>query len=278
MTPLSGTAKVRYMVEQGKKDLLARYDAFLIDVDGVLWLEGEALPGAAETLKELDRLGKRTIFLTNKSTGSRKEIAEKLQKAGLPVPAGRLVTSAFATAVYLREKAGTSRVYALGSPGFLEELTSEGHTLTSEAPRFVAVGFVPLSELKRETLQLVRSLVAGGASLVACNLDRGNPLPDGTFSLGSYYTVKTVEKAAGKRALVVGKPYRPIFDITCRLFGLDKSRSLLVGDSLQADVAGGKNAGIRTALVLTGFSTTGDLAASKIKPDVVLPSLADLLP
>ena len=116
-----------------------------------------------------------------------------------------------------------------------------------------------------------------GAELIACNMDKGNPLPDGSFSLGSYFTVKRVERVVGRAAFVVGKPYKPIFDITCRRFNLEKDRCLLIGDSLQSDVLGGKNAGIKTALVLTGFTDASELESSPIKPDFVLPSLTELL-
>lgn len=264
------------MPQRGSPSLIDAFDAFLFDIDGVLWLEGEPIAGAVAAIERIRQCGKNVIFLTNKSTGSREEIRARLQRVGLDVRPGELVTSAYAAAVYVRERAGPTRVHAIGSPGCLQEIREQGHTLTDTGATFVVIGFRPPSELTPQVLDTVRRLVGEGAELIACNKDRGNPLPNLSVSLGSFYTVGAIEQAAGATATVIGKPHRPIFDITMHEYGLSPDRCLMIGDSIEADVHGGRAAGIATVLVLSGFTDAATLAASAVQPDYVLPSVADL--
>jgi HAD superfamily hydrolase (TIGR01450 family) len=258
------------------RSLIDAFDAFLLDIDGVLWLEGQPIPGAAAALERLRRAGKRVVFLTNKSTGSRRSIRERLAAAGFDVRHEEIINSPYATAVYLRERFGPSPVHAIGSPGVSEELRGEGHAIVDRDARFVVVGFTPTADLTRSVLARICDLLHGGARLVACNKDRGNPLPDLSVSLGSFYTVGVIERAAGIEALVIGKPHRPMFEAAFLRFGLAPERCCMVGDIIESDVAGGRNAGTTTLLVLSGVTNEAVLADSPIKPDYTLPSMAEL--
>jgi HAD superfamily hydrolase (TIGR01450 family) len=256
--------------------LIDAFDAFLFDIDGVVWLEGVAIPGARETLARLRRRGKRIVFLTNKSTVSREALRERLNDAGLDVRPGEIISSPYATAVYLRERWGSCRVFAIGSAGVHDELERQGHTLVERDPGVVVAGFTPTGDLTPSLLRKIRDFLARGATLVACNKDRGNPLPDGSVSLGSFYTVGVIERATGTTALVIGKPHAPMFEMTFRECGLRPAQCLMVGDIIESDVVGGHNAGTKTLLVLSGIADEVALRESPAQPDFVLASIGDL--
>ncbi len=255
---------------------LSDYDAVFFDLDGVLWLEGAVLPGAAEALERVRKESGTVLILTNKSTASRRVIAERMQHAGLEVPVNEVINSPFATAVFLRRRYGPVRIFAMGSPGALEELEAQGHLLTENDPEFVVVGYVPVRELTETLVGKAVQHVRKGAMLIGCNRDKGNPLPDGSVSLGSFYTVGTVERACGTDALVIGKPETSMFDIAFEVARTQPERCLMVGDMIESDIRGGKQAGMDTALVLSGFTPPALLKRSTVQPDFVLESVAEL--
>lgn len=252
------------------------FTTVFLDVDGVLWHEGRPVPGANETLTELRRLGKGILFLTNRSTGSRRSTSGRLAEAGLDVRDGELLNSPYAASLYISGQLGPSKVYAIGSPGLFEELEGQGHTLTDQAPDFVVVGFKPLNHLSKEMINTAAQAVKQGAQLIACNKDKGNFMPDGTVNLGSFFTVGAIERAAGAEAHVIGKPHKPMYELGLTHCNATPEECLMVGDVLETDIIGGQLAGLKTVLVMTGYTTVDMVTSSDIVPDHILPSIADL--
>jgi glycerol 3-phosphatase-2 len=256
----------------------ATFDGLIVDLDGVIWLGGHAIDGAAEAVAALRARGTRMLFLTNDPSSSCAEQAARLEAIGIPAAADDVMTSAAASARFLEARADLAgrRVLVIGSPAFQQELVEAGFELNGvdepERAELVVVGghsgfdFVELRAATRAVL--------GGAPLFAAGRDRFVPTRDGPEP-ATGAVVAAVETATGVTATVVGKPERYIFDIARETLA-DCRRVAVVGDNLSSDIAGAKRCGLAAILVLTGVATAGDVAAAEYQPDLVLASIADL--
>ena len=217
--------------------------------------------------------GIRLLFLTNDPRGSRPEYADRLARLGIDADESEIVTSASALATYVADTEGAGTpVFAIGSPALKAELAGAGLELVDGGAPVVAVGGhdgFDYAELRVATQALRR-----GARLYAAGRDATFPMPDGPWP-ATGAVLAAVETAGGTRATVVGKPEAYIFDIARSLLGSCR-RIAIVGDHLEADIAGGSRAGLATILVLTGTTTRADLATATVQPDLVLPDLAAL--
>jgi glycerol-1-phosphatase len=253
-------------------------DGLIIDLDGVVWIGPDAVPGSVAAIAELRARGVRLAFLTNDPRGSRAEYAARLAALGASVDESELVTAASALASFLREhEGGGAPTFAIGSPSLKRELEEAGLELLAgdegrDAP-IVAVG--GHDKLDYGELRVATQALRRGARLYAAGRDATFPMPDGPWP-GTGAIVAALEVAGGTTAAAVGKPEPYIFGIARSL--LRGCRSVaIVGDNLASDIAGGKRAGLGTILVLSGTSTRDDVTASDVAPDLVLPDLAALV-
>lgn len=254
---------------------LPSLDGLIVDLDGVVWIGASVVPGSVAALGELRARGVRLLFVTNDPRGSRAEYVAQLRDLGADVDEGEIVTSASTLASVLRGVA-RKRAYVIGSPALKAELADAGlELLEGEAGRdaeVVAVG--GHAGFDYAELRIAGQAVRRGALLYATGRDAVFPMPDGPWP-GTGAVLAAVEAAAGKEAIVVGKPEPLIFEHARSLLA-DCKRVAIVGDNLDSDIAGGKRAGLTTILVLTGTATRADLATARIRPDFVLPDLAAL--
>jgi glycerol 3-phosphatase-2 len=256
---------------------LADVDGLILDLDGVVWIGSAAIPGSVAAIAELRARAIRLLFLTNDPRGSRAEYAARLEELGIEVAEGEVVTSGSALASLLAERHGAgTTTFVIGSPAFKAELAAVGLELRGgEAGRDAAVVAVGGHDgFNYDELRIAAQAVRRGARLYAAGRDATFPMPDGPWP-GTGSVLAAVETAAGTRATVVGKPEPAIFEAARSLLG-DCHRVAIVGDNLDADIAGGKRAGLTTILVLSGTTAQEDLAAAAVQPDIVLPSLAAL--
>ena len=259
--------------------LADQYEAYLLDLDGVLFRGDQPIPAATPTVDALRQAGKRLVFLTNNSARTPRQVAEKLNGLGIDAEAGEVVTSAQATAELLaREAAGGSpTAYVIGKDGIRSALQDAGIELLdgAEGARtdFVVVGWD--SDVDYDALRRAAVLVRSGARLVATNADASYPAPGGELWPGAGAILAAVETASGARATVVGKPHRPLFDTALARAGT--RNALVVGDRIETDLAGAAAAGIDAALVLTGVGTTGELLDGDVLPVAILPDVGGLL-
>ena len=256
---------------------MQNFDGLIVDLDGVVWIGDEPIPGAVEAVAELSARGVRLLFLTNDPRSSRKECAQRLRALGVDVNEHEIVTSgsALASLIVAREGEDTS-VFAVGSPALKAELSAAGLDVREgEAGReatVVAVG--GHDQFHFDELRIATQALRRGGRLYGAGRDAVFPMPDGPWP-ATGAILAAVEVAGGTTATVVGKPEPFIFDIACSL--LTGCRSVaIVGDHLAADIDGGKRAGLTTILVLTGTTTRDELAAASIVPDVVVADLAAL--
>ena len=256
------------------------YQAFLLDLDGVLYRGDEVVAGAPDAVSALRRAGRRIVFLTNNSARTPQQVAGKLRGLGIEASAEEVVTSAQATATLLarsaEEDGRAPSAFVIGEQGLREALEAAGIEVVDGKPEqagFVVVGWdrsVDYGKLRTATV-----LVGRGALLVASNADASYPAPGGEQWPGAGALLAAVETASGTRAAVVGKPHRPLFDLAVERAGT--RRVLLVGDRIETDVAGALAAGLDAGLVLTGAASAADLLDHDALPTMVLGRLAGLL-
>jgi glycerol-1-phosphatase len=255
-----------------------RFDGFLVDLDGVVWVGGEFVPGAVKALRELHEAGKETVFVTNNPARPPSTYVERLREAGVPVEDGRVVTAGVATAGLAagRLENGAS-AFVIGAPAFHDSVAAAGlGLLKGEAAREADAVIVSghrgfdYEELLTATLAL-----QNGAALFATSRDPTLPMPDGAWP-GTGSILAAVETASGARAEIGGKPERHLFDRARALIG-DATRVAMVGDRLASDIDGGRRAGLTTILVLSGATSRDQAAGADPAPDLVVDDLAALL-
>jgi HAD superfamily hydrolase (TIGR01450 family) len=255
-----------------------RFDGLIVDLDGVVWVGSEPVPGSVAAIAELRAHGVRLVFLTNDPRGSRAEYAARLGALGVAADAREIVTSGSALASFVREREGAgTTAFVIGSPSLRREFAQAGLALVAgedgRDAEVVAVGGHDAFDYAE--LRVATQAVRRGARLYAAGRDATFPMPDGPWP-GTGSIVAAVEVAGGKAAIAVGKPEPFIFDGARSLLGGCRSVAI-VGDNLASDIAGGKRAGLTTILVLTGTSGPDDVAGADPAPDAVLPDLAALV-
>lgn len=268
-------------MKSGKRSApLLRYDVLLMDMDGVIYLNREPIPEAADFVSAARGMGKGIVFLTNNSKYTRREYREKLAAMGISAREEDILTSAGATSQYLLENhdlEGRS-AYLIGGRGLHEEMERTGLRLLAgeegKAADYVIVGWD--TELTYEKLRIACLALHRGAVFIGTNADATFPSPEGLWP-GAGAIIAALEKAAGREALVVGKPNIFMMQAALHLSGGRADRTLMIGDRLETDILGGWRAGLDTCLVLTGVSRREDLEGFQPRPDLVVESLLELL-
>ncbi len=253
--------------------LWERYDAFLFDLDGVLYRGSEPVPFAAEAVARLRAMTKRVAFVTNNSGRTPEAVVAKLANVGISADVGEIETSALATAELLAAR-GVVEAFVVGEEGILQALQDKGIAIVDSDAKGVEVVVVGWDrEADYAKLRAASLFVQRGASLVATNDDASFPAPDGNWP-GAGALLAAIETTTGVRAEVVGKPHPPILRAALERAG--GGRPLVVGDRLDTDIAGAQGLGWDSLLVLTGISSRGDLASSSITPTFVVENLSVL--
>lgn len=258
--------------------LVDDHDAALFDLDGVVYLGPVAVPGAADGIAELRRRGCTVGFVTNNAARSPRVVAEHLVELGIQASAADVVTSAQAAAHLLLSRFGPgARILVVGGEGVLDALAESGLEAVRSAdddPVAVIQGFglaLAWQELNEAAIAINR-----GAAWVATNDDPTRPTDRGLVP-GNGAAVAAVKFAVSVTPEVAGKPYRPLLDDTVARLGAE--RPIFVGDRLDTDIAGARNAGLVSLLVLSGSHGPADLfaAPSGSRPDHLGQDLAALL-
>jgi HAD superfamily hydrolase (TIGR01458 family) len=250
--------------------------AVLLDVDGVLHVSGEPIPGAREAIRELRDAGHRLRFVTNNTTRARAQLAEELRSIGFELGEDEIETTPLAAAKLL---AG-GRVLALTMSAVRPDLAARVELVEGPDADAVLLGGADESEETARVfawpnLNAAFAALRDGARLVCLHRNRwwqtaNGPLLDaGAFVAG-------LEYAAGVEAEVVGKPSRAYFEAALAELGARPAEAVMVGDDVESDVGGAKAIGMRGVLVRTGKFTPEALEQADPKPDAVLDSLRDL--
>ena len=249
---------------------------FIFDLDGTIYLSERLIPGADQMIRLLRERGGKVVFLSNKAIQTRENYAAKLTRLGIPTTPEEVINSSFVMTRYLAQRAPGARVFAIGEAPFIEELQRAGFTISEDPERieWVIASFDRAFDYRK--VCIAYEALKRGAHFVATNPDRtcpieGGELPDcaGVIAHLEAVTLRKVEAIAGKPS-----PFTT--EAILELLDLPAAECLLVGDRIETDIRMGKEAGMKTALVLTGVTDKKTLQASPYQPDYVWQSITDL--
>jgi NagD protein len=257
------------MNEQGRQAAAS----FLMDMDGVLVHEEQLVPGADRFIKALQAASIPFLVLTNNSIYTPRDLAARLQRTGIELPAEAIWTSALATAQFLDGQRPEGTAYVVGEAGLTTALHDVGYVLNDRDPEYVILGETRTYSFEAITKAI--RLVAAGARLIATNPDPTGPSPQGVLpATGSVAALVT--KATGVRPYFVGKPNPLMMRSALRAIDAHSESTVMIGDRMDTDIVAGLEAGMETVLVLTGISTRADAERFAYRPSRIVPSVADL--
>jgi HAD superfamily hydrolase (TIGR01450 family) len=258
--------------------LADRFDGLLIDLDGVVWIGREPVPGSAETLRALLEAGKRIVFVTNNPGKLPAAYAERLGELGVGVGETQIVTAGIVVARLAGEVAGEGgSAFVIGAAPLKEMVAAAGTRLLEGEEAWEADAVVVSGHRGFDYGELVtaKRALERGAALFATSHDPTMPYPGGELP-GTGAVLAAVETASGRRAEIAGKPERHLFEMAIEALGGCESTAM-IGDRISSDIDGGRAAGLETILVLSGTTTREEAAAADPAPDFVLEDLSGLL-
>jgi 4-nitrophenyl phosphatase len=250
----------------------------LVDLDGVVYRGADPVPGVAAVLADRATRGDDIVYVTNNSMHYRAEYQTRLAAMGAPVTPDTVVSSARATAVYLKEHdPGIRRVLVLGAGGLERELRDEGYDVVGAGhaatrvsqegidgyaaagqPDAVVVGLDPNMTYVR--LAVAADCVRAGAHFIATNRDPVYPTELG-FRPGAGSLVAAVEAATGIVPVSIGKPSPYLLEAAAHAVGREPSEAIMIGDGIGTDLAAARAVGARCVLMLTGVTTRAQVEA-----------------
>jgi HAD superfamily hydrolase (TIGR01450 family) len=259
--------------------LVGRYDQVVLDLDGCVWIGGEAIAGSVEAIGALREAGKRVGFVTNNPRRATEEYVQQLWAIGVQASVADVVTVGGALQHLLAETQHGRTAFAIGTEPLLRHVDEAGVKLlngTDLATRADVVVVAGTDDLVYDDLRVAALALGRGAEFLATSRDPTHPMPDGLWP-GTGAIVAALEYATGREAAIVGKPEPQL--LYTALDRLGEGRTLVVGDRLDTDIAAAAKAGLDAALVLSGGTTAEEAAAvgaDDPRPVAVAKTLSDL--
>jgi NagD protein len=248
--------------------------SWLMDMDGVLVHEEQAIPGAADFLAALRETGTPFLVLTNNSIYTRRDLAARLRTSGLEVPEESIWTSALATARFLEDQRPRGSAFVIGEAGLTTALHEAGYTLTEREADYVVLGETRTYSFER--IPRAIRLIVSGARFIATNPDPTGPAPGGPLpATGSVAAL--VSRATGVEPYYVGKPNPLMMRTALNAIEAHSETTAMIGDRMDTDVVSGIEAGLDAILVLTGVMTRADAERFPYRASRIVDSVADLV-
>jgi NagD protein len=246
------------------------------DMDGVLYRGRTLIPGANEFVRRLIESETPFLFLTNNSEQTPLDLKKKLERMGIEgLQEGNFITSAMATAIFLKDQKENATVYVIGGGGLINELYNVGFSISETEPDYVVVG--KTSHFNYEMMKKAVTFIRRGSKFIGTNPDVVDPTEGGLEpACGSI--LASIEKAAGKAPYIVGKPNALMMTIATKKLGVHPDSTLMIGDRMDTDIVGGMEAGMTTCLVLSGVTTQNMLDSFPYKPDYVFNNVGEIHP
>ncbi|MGJ8453925.1 HAD-IIA family hydrolase [Pseudothermotoga sp. U03pept] len=253
---------------------LEEIELFLLDMDGTFYLGDQLLPGALDFVQTIRDQAKKFIFLTNNSSKSQSEYATKLRRLGVDVQEDDIFTSGEATAIFIRERYGPSKVYLIGTQSLAETFRQYGHEIVVENPQIVVLGYD--TQINYEKLARGCLFLRKGLDYIATHPDINCPSLDGPVpDAGSF--IALIERSTGRKPdFVVGKPNSLMLQMIAKKTGTNPEKIAMVGDRLYTDMEFARRSKIFSVLVLSGETTLKDLESADWEPDLVLENIGEL--
>jgi HAD superfamily hydrolase (TIGR01450 family) len=244
----------------------------IFDLDGVLYLGDQVIPGVTEALTTFEQAGFQLLFATNASVATPQVIAGKLARlTETNVLPESVLTSALATAYLLKGEA--DRVYVMGGEGIRAALRDVGVTIWQEPTEVDAVVVGIDYDLTYSALSDAVTAAIQSQRLIGTNSDVAFPTPQG-LRPGGGTLAGAVSAASGVEPLFAGKPHQPMLELL--LNSIRHEEVWMVGDRADTDLALAARANWKSALTLTGVTKAAGEVPNELRPDLVVGSVADL--
>ena len=248
--------------------------SWLMDMDGVLVHEEDAIPGADQWVARLREREIPFLVLTNNSIYTRRDLAARLRTSGLDVPEEAIWTSALATAKFLEDQRPGGSAFVIGEAGLTTALHASGYTLTERNPDYVVLGETRTYSFERITLAI--RLIDSGARFIATNPDATGPTLEGPLpATGSVAAL--ISRATGVDPYFVGKPNPLMMRSALNAMDAHSETTAMIGDRMDTDIVSGLEAGMHTILVLSGLTTRDEAERYPYRASRIIDSVADLL-
>jgi HAD superfamily hydrolase (TIGR01457 family) len=259
--------------------MLPAFTTYLIDLDGVIYRGEELLPGADRFVQWLDATHKKYLFLTNNSFASDTQVIAKLARLGIQTDSSHVLGAGQAAVQYIARRFPGGMIYVVGEQPLKEMALARQLQLADSSTPPTAINAV-LVGLDRnfnfQTLTEAVRAVRAGAAFIAINRDPLLPL-EGHFIPGCGAMVAAIEASGGVTPLVIGKPQPTLLQEAMNLLGSTPDETVMIGDGLDSDIAGGVAADTHTIFVLSGRDTRSDLAKARAQPDYIYDDIAAVL-
>ncbi len=253
---------------------MRKIHSWLMDMDGVLVREEQAIPGADRFLARLRERGCPFLLLTNNSIYSARDLVARLAASGLEVPEQSIWTSALATARFLEDQRPGGSAYVIGESGLTTALHAAGYTLDDRAPDYVVLGETRTYSFERITRAI--RLIGEGARFIATNPDPTGPSVNGPLpATGSVAAL--ISRATGVEPYFVGKPNPLMMRSALNAIEAHSETSAMIGDRMDTDIVSGLEAGMETILVLTGVTSAEEAERFPFRASKIVDSVADLI-
>jgi 4-nitrophenyl phosphatase len=246
------------------------YKGYLIDLDGTMYRGTEQIAEAAGFINDLRKRDIPYLFVTNNSSRTPAQVADKLRSIGISTEDDQVFTTSMATANYIAEQKKGASVYVVGEEGIIEALKEKGMKLVEEHPDYLVMGID--RGINYEKLSKACLAVRNGAVFISTNGDIAIPTEQGLLP-GNGSLTSVVSVSTQVQPIFIGKPESVIVEQALRVLGVPKEETIMVGDNYDTDILAGINAGIDTLLVHTGVTTKDRLKQYKEQPTHVVDTL-----
>lgn len=252
------------------------YKSIISDMDGVIYRGGQLIPGADVFVKRLQDNNIKFLFLTNNSEQTPLDLKLKLEGRGISgIQEENFITSAMATAMFLKEQIPNAKAYVIGGGGLINELYNVGFSISESNPDYVVVG--KTATFSFDMMKKAVRYIQNGAKFIGTNPDVIDPTEDG-IEPACGALLAAIEKASGVKPYIVGKPNALMMTLATRKLGVHADDAVMIGDRMDTDIVGGMEAGMTTCLVLSGVTNETDLVKFPYNPDYIFSSVAKIDP
>jgi 4-nitrophenyl phosphatase len=254
---------------------MKRYKGYLIDLDGTMYRGKERIEAASDFVKKLNEKDIPYLFVTNNSSRTPAQVAEKLVSFDIPATEQQVFTTSQATANFIYERNSHASVYVIGEEGLQQALKKKGFTFEEDHPDFVVIGID--RSINYEKLAKACLAVRKGATFISTNGDIALPTERGLLP-GNGALTSVISVSTQVQPIFIGKPEKIIMEQALKVLGIPKEETLMVGDNYDTDIKAGMNTGIDTLLVHTGVTTREHLKKFDQLPTYSVDSLEEWIP
>ena len=262
------------MIKESEIKYIQEKEAFICDMDGVIYHGNRLIPGVVEFVDWLYKNDKKFLFLTNSSERSPRELAQKLGRLGLNVSEEHFYTSALATASFLKSQCPGGSVFVIGEPGLVNALYEAGFSFNDVNPDYVVFG--ETRSLNYEKIETAVRLVRGGAKLIGTNTDLTAPSERGIIP-ACRALISPIELTCGKSAYFVGKPNPLMMRHGLKKLDCHRENACIIGDRMDTDIVAGIESELDTILVLSGVSSRETVDLFPYRPRFILENVGEIV-